>query len=107
MTLYVNPVLNASYDEKGSEPQARSDPWGMSISKGCQGLGRLLNEAERAYRQSLRFRSDNPTTYLYLGYALKESGRVVEAVSAFEQVLRLSPGHPAALAELQAVRFKS
>ena len=68
---------------------------------------RRFEEAERACRQSLRFRSNNLATYLHLGYALKESGRVAEAVSALEQVLRLSPGHPAALAELQAIRFKS
>ena len=71
-----------------------------------QNLGTLLlragrfDEAARAYRQSLRFRSDSAVTYMNLATALKESGRIEEAVGAWEQVLRLVPGDPTARREL-------
>ena len=42
-----------------------------------------------------------PATYLHLGFALKESGRIEEAVSAWQQVLRLAPTDTTALEELK------
>jgi cytochrome c-type biogenesis protein CcmH/NrfG len=59
-----------------------------------------FNEAARSLRQSLRYRSNNVATYLNLASALKESGRLEEAMQAWEQVLRLSPGEPTARREL-------
>ncbi len=53
-----------------------------------------------AYRQSLRFRSNCPGTYLNLGCALKDSGWIEAAVGAWEQALRLAPGDPAVRQEL-------
>jgi len=61
------------------------------------------DEAVQAYRQSLRFRSIYPGTYLNLGCALKDSGRIEEAVGAWEQALRLAPDDPAARHELARV----
>jgi protein O-GlcNAc transferase len=61
---------------------------------------RRYDEAARAYRQSLRFRTNHPATYLNLGCALKDSGRIEEAVTAWEQALRLAPGDPMVRAEL-------
>jgi tetratricopeptide (TPR) repeat protein len=69
-------------------------------------LGTLLlragrfDDAARACRQSLRFRSDSAATYMNLAAALKGSGRLEEAVGAWEQVLRLVPGDPTARREL-------
>jgi Flp pilus assembly protein TadD len=57
--------------------------------------------AVQAYRDALGHRADAPTTQLHLGYALKECGRLEEAVAAWEEVLPLAPGDPAATAELQ------
>ncbi len=54
----------------------------------------------QAYRQSLRFRLNHPATYVSLGYALKDSGRIEEAVGAWEQALRLAPNDPTASGEL-------
>jgi Flp pilus assembly protein TadD len=70
-------------------------------------LGMLLlrlkryDEAARSFRQALRHRADAPATYLHLGYALKESGRLEEASAAWQQVLRLSPADAAASEELR------
>ena len=53
---------------------------------------RRHDEAAQSFRQSLRHRADTRATYLHLGFALKESGRIEEAVSAWQQVLRLCAG---------------
>ena len=46
-----------------------------------------------------------PATYLHLGFALKESGRLEEAVSAWQQVLRLAPNDVAAHEELKQAGY--
>ena len=75
-------------------------------------LGTLLlrsgrfDDAEQSYRQSLRYRSNHVDTYLRLGYALREGRRAAEAAAAWEQVLRLSPGHPVALDELRRMGYR-
>ena len=53
-------------------------------------------EAAEAYRRSLSLRPDYAATHLNLGYALKDSGRLDEAVAEWEQTLRLAPGDTAA-----------
>jgi tetratricopeptide (TPR) repeat protein len=53
-----------------------------------------------AYRQSLRYRPNYAATYLNLGYALKDSARLEEAASAWEQAARLMPNDPAPRQEL-------
>ena len=60
-------------------------------------------EAATAYRLSLRYRTNHPATYLNLGSAPKDAGRMSEAVAAWEQALRLAPGDPAICAELARV----
>jgi cytochrome c-type biogenesis protein CcmH/NrfG len=59
------------------------------------------DEAARSLRQALRHRADAPATYLHLGFALKESGRIDEAVIAWQQVLRLAPNDATAREELR------
>ena len=66
--------------------------------------GRRYDEAACAYRQSLRYRTNHPATYLNLGSALKDGGRISEAVAAWEQALRVAPGDPVISAELARVR---
>ncbi len=51
----------------------------------------------------MRFRPGYPATYLNLGYALKDAGRIGEAVVAWEQVLRLAPDDPSAREELERI----
>ena len=63
------------------------------------------DEAAPSFRQALRHRADFPATYLHLGFALKESGRLEEAISAWEQVLRLSPNDVAAHEELKQAGY--
>ena len=54
-------------------------------------LGTLLMRCQRhdeavvAYRQSLRYRPNYVATYQYLGYVLKDSGRLAEAAAVWEQ----------------------
>jgi protein O-GlcNAc transferase len=61
---------------------------------------RRLDEAVEAYQASLRYRPNYAGTYLNLGYALRDSGRVAEAVTAWEQALRLAPNDRTAREEL-------
>ena len=63
------------------------------------------DEAARSFRQALRHRASAPSTYLHLGFALKESGRIEEAVSAWQQVLRLAPADVAAREELKEAGY--
>jgi tetratricopeptide (TPR) repeat protein len=53
------------------------------------------DEAVVGYRQALRHRPNYAATYLNLGYALKDSGRIQEATAAWEQAARLAPHDPA------------
>jgi tetratricopeptide (TPR) repeat protein len=53
------------------------------------------DEAVVAYRQSLRYRPNYPATYLNLGYALKDCGRLEAAAGAWELATRLAPQSPA------------
>jgi tetratricopeptide (TPR) repeat protein len=62
------------------------------------------DEAVVAYRQSLRFRPNYGPTFLNLGYALKDSGRLAEAAAAWEQAARLAPNDPAPRLELSRLR---
>ncbi len=57
-------------------------------------------EAVQVYRQSLRYRPNYAATYLNLGYALKDSGRIDEAARAWERVVRLAPNDPVVPREL-------
>jgi protein O-GlcNAc transferase len=57
-------------------------------------------EAVQEYHQSLRYRPNYAATYLNLGYALKDSGRIDEAARAWEQVMRLAPNDETAREEL-------
>ena len=52
---------------------------------------RRHDEAVRSYECSLRYRPNYAATYLNLGYALKETGRIDEAAAAWEQVRVLAP----------------
>ena len=56
--------------------------------------GQRHEEAVVAYRQSLRYRPNYGPTFLNLGYALKDSGRLAEAAAAWEQAARLAPHDP-------------
>jgi tetratricopeptide (TPR) repeat protein len=60
--------------------------------------------AVEALRQALVYRPDCAATYLHLGCALKDLGRLPEAIAAWEQVLRLDPANSAACEELQRAR---
>jgi tetratricopeptide (TPR) repeat protein len=57
-------------------------------------------EAVVCYRQSLRYRPNYYLTFLNLGYALKDGGRVAEAAAAWEQAARLAPNDPVPRYEL-------
>ena len=61
------------------------------------------DEAVQAYRSRSDSGPNHPATYLNLGCALKDSGRMEEAVTAWEQALRLAPGDPMVRAELARV----
>ena len=56
-----------------------------------------------AYRQSLRYRPNYFPTFLNLGYALKDGGRVAEAAAAWEQAARLAPHDPVPRYELSQI----
>jgi tetratricopeptide (TPR) repeat protein len=49
--------------------------------------------AVEAYRQSLQHRPDAVETHLHLGHALRDVGRLEDAVAAWEAALRLEPVH--------------
>jgi GT2 family glycosyltransferase/predicted Zn-dependent protease/2-polyprenyl-3-methyl-5-hydroxy-6-metoxy-1,4-benzoquinol methylase len=65
---------------------------------------RRPNDAVEAFRQSLQFRPHAPHTHLNLGYALKEAGRLQEACTEWETVLRLEPSNQSAREALGQVR---
>jgi Flp pilus assembly protein TadD len=65
---------------------------------------RRPDEAILAYRQALCHRPNDPGTYFHLGCALKDVGRLAEAVAAREQALRLAPGARLARDELLSSR---
>ncbi|MEX2121004.1 MAG: glycosyltransferase [Pirellulales bacterium] len=73
---------------------------------------RQYERAIDAYRASLDARPDSPDTHVHLGYALKESGRLAEAVDAWMKALELDPGNADARRELggcgliEAVAFR-
>ena len=76
----------------------RTTTWGL-----C-GCGRSAYEgAVEAYRRSLSLRPHYAATHLNLGYALKDSGRLEEAIAEWEQTLRLAPGDRAAREELMRI----
>lgn len=52
--------------------------------------------AERAARKALAIRPGHYSSHWYLGVALRDQGRHAEAAQAFQEVLRLNPGHPMA-----------
>ena len=58
-------------------------------------LGRY-DESAVSYRESLRLRPNSASTYLHLGYAHREAGRIQEATAAWEEALKLSPEDPLA-----------
>jgi Flp pilus assembly protein TadD len=61
-------------------------------------------EAVEEYRQAPRYRPNFAATYLNLGYALKDSGRIDEAARAWEEVVRLAPNDPVVRQELSRLR---
>jgi len=61
---------------------------------------RRHDEAVVAYRQALRYRPNYAATYLNLGYALKDSGRLEEAAAVWEHAARVVPHDPAPRQEL-------
>ena len=60
-----------------------------------------------AYRQSLRYRPNYGPTFMNLGYALKDSGRLAEAAAAWEQAARLAPNDPGPRRELSRLEKKT
>jgi len=52
-----------------------------------------LEEAERCFRQAIRFRPDLPDGHAELGELLLAGGRAAEAVQALETAVDLSPGN--------------
>jgi tetratricopeptide (TPR) repeat protein len=65
--------------------------------------GRIIRrqaEAVKTLGHSLSLRPDHAATHLNLGYALKDSGRIDQAVLAWKQALRLAPNDLAARQEL-------
>jgi GT2 family glycosyltransferase/tetratricopeptide (TPR) repeat protein/2-polyprenyl-3-methyl-5-hydroxy-6-metoxy-1,4-benzoquinol methylase len=69
-------------------------------------LGRPSAAAE-AYRRSLQQRPDAPLTALCLGYALRDVGDLPGAVTAWEETLRLAPGHAEATSALAQLTPRS
>ena len=65
---------------------------GRCVSASQRGIvltkARRFAEAVEAYRQSLRYRPTYAGTYLNLGYALRDAGRINEAKEAWEQAAR-------------------
>jgi len=60
--------------------------WGDDLAKSGNNA-----EAAQRYRGALEFRPDDPDLHLQLGTVLNQLGRLSEARSEFETVLRLSP----------------
>jgi Flp pilus assembly protein TadD len=59
-------------------------------------LGRF-DKAAGAYRRSIELRPDSASTYLHLGYALREAKNLTEAIHAWKKALELQPAEPLAL----------
>jgi Flp pilus assembly protein TadD len=57
-----------------------------------QRMGRP-NLAAEAYRHALRSRADWPATYVHLGHALKDMGKLEEAEHCWKEALRLDSGN--------------
>jgi tetratricopeptide (TPR) repeat protein len=66
-------------------------------------LGRL-DDAIREARTATMLRKNYLQAWLLLGTVLEAKGEKREAIDAFRRALVLSPGHPAALAHLRALR---
>jgi hypothetical protein len=90
--------FRAAVDSFAPDYVVISDTWNMKphLAEACA----RHDEAVVAYRQSLRYRPIYAATYLNLGYALKDSGRLEEAAAAWEQTARLAPYNPAPRQEL-------
>jgi tetratricopeptide (TPR) repeat protein len=97
--------------EHGSAPEAEAALRTLvarypNDAAGHHNLGTFLlrlkryDEAVWSLLQAVRYRDNAPATYLHLGYALKESGRLDEAAKAWQQVLRIAPDNEPARAEL-------
>jgi len=54
-------------------------------------LGETPGRAEAAARAALKLRSDNASAHLNLGNALKQQGRLDEAVACYREVIKLKP----------------
>jgi Flp pilus assembly protein TadD len=69
----------------------------------CYRLGQF-EESVEAYRESVKLRAENASTYLHLALALKESGKLAEAITACEQAERLAPGDQTVIETLRRLR---
>ena len=59
---------------------------------GCAGIA----EAEACYREAIRIRPDYPDAHNNLGNALRNQGKLDQALVAFREALRLRPDYPEA-----------
>ena len=69
-------------------------------------LGRF-DESAAAYRRSLDLRAESASTYLHLGFALRESGKGDAALAAFHEAVRLAPNDATIMDALRETEPKS
>lgn len=62
-----------------------------------------FEEAEKCYRQALRYRSDMPAIHMNLATLLRDTGRHDEAMACYRRVLELLPGDEDALAGMAGI----
>ena len=49
-----------------------------------------LEQVEERFKEALRWKSDLPEAYFYMGVAYKTAGRIAEAEQSFKQVIKLN-----------------
>jgi tetratricopeptide (TPR) repeat protein len=82
-------AARAAYERAIADDPARADAR-LNLGRLLHEAGKL-DEAERAYRESVRLGSRDPLLYFNLGVLLEDMQRKVDAMQAYEAALREDP----------------